>query len=159
MTAGVDANLDGDFLDPEDTQPEDALGFAFKPGNGQLDALARRSAANLLRLERVPDARGDTRGGRRPRISTVSYEPIYNQVRSSTDPRAFDPDYVPQNGGLNSLARYTTTRFFDYQQGPAAPTLTALAAEIGESEAETAQLLADAGVADTDANMASMAVL
>ena len=50
---------------------------------------------------------------------------------------------MPQNGGLNSLARYTTTSFFDYQQGPAAPTLTALAAEIGESEAETAQLLAD----------------
>lgn len=146
LTPGEDRNNDGDFDDPEDVQPEDDARYAFEPGNGTLDRLPRFGQRNLLRLERYPDARGDTRGGQRPRISTFRYEPIYNALAAATDPRAYDPDYTPQNGGFASLERYTTRRFFDYQQGPAAVTLPALAAETGLGETELTQLLGQAGV-------------
>ncbi|RMG13723.1 MAG: hypothetical protein D6731_11680, partial [Planctomycetota bacterium] len=143
LTAGEDRNGDGDFDDPEDVQPEDDARFAFRAGNGVLDALPRAGAANLLLSVHEPDARGDTRGGRRPRTTRRSYEPIYNQLRSVTDARGNDADYRPQNGGVGGPERYTSTRFFDYQQGTQ---LLALAAEIGESPARTAELLAEAGV-------------
>ncbi|MGE0711197.1 MAG: Ig-like domain-containing protein [Planctomycetota bacterium] len=146
LTAGEDRNADGDFDDPEDVQPEDTALFAFNPGNAQLDKQPRFGERNLVRVERYPDARGDTRGGTRPRVATFAYEPIYNAVVRTTDPRAYDPDYVPQNGGAKTPARYTTTRLFDYQQGNAASTLTALAAELSLTEAEVQQLLDDAGV-------------
>jgi RHS repeat-associated protein len=74
----------------------------------------RFEQGNLLSVTRSPDA---ARGGDQTMLVTTStYEPIYNQVRTVTDPRGNDPNYVPPNGGSNSPARYTTTRFFDYQE-------------------------------------------
>ncbi len=146
LTAGIDANGDGDYDDPEDTQPEDDPRYAFRPGDGVLDRLDPLRAGNLLAQQDEPDARGDTRGGVRPRRWELAYEPIYNGVRAITDPRAFDDHYVPQTGGLVTRERYTQTTFFDYQQGAPGVVLGALATELGVSEPEVAALLLEAGV-------------
>ena len=47
---------------------------------------------------------------------SMRYEPIYNQIRSVTDPRGHQIGFQPPNGGLNSTLRYTTDYFFDYQE-------------------------------------------
>ncbi|MDA1017716.1 MAG: DUF1549 domain-containing protein [Planctomycetota bacterium] len=87
----------------------------------------------------------DPRGGDQTTITTTTvFEPIYNQVHRTVDPRGNDPSYVPQNGGANSAARYTTTRFFDYQEGDNA---AALGTRMGISESEVSTLLAEAGIA------------
>lgn len=143
LTAGEDRNLDGDYDDPEDVQPEDHPLFAFAPGNGALDALPRLSASNLLRTEDHPDARGDTRGGQRPRVWTFAYEPVFNNLRAVTDPCGNDPTYTPQNGGVHSAARYTTTTIFDYEQ---AASLGAVADALGVTATEAQALLAQAGL-------------
>src|SRR5262249_27066486 len=58
----------------------------------------------------VPQPRDAARGGDQEAIPTSStYEPIYNHVRTMTEPRGNDSTYVPQNGGSQSKARYTTT--------------------------------------------------
>src|SRR5439155_27173851 len=61
---------------------------------------------------------GDTdRGGDQAALTTsYTYEPIYNQVRSLTEARGNDPGFVPQNGGAQSAARYTTVYTFDYEE-------------------------------------------
>jgi RHS repeat-associated protein len=71
------------------------------------------------------------------------YEPIYNQQRSVTDPRGNDPSYVPQNGGANQPARYTTVSIFDYQEGN---NFAALARELGITEGEVRTLLQQANI-------------
>ncbi len=146
LTPGDDRNGDGDFDDPEDVQPEDTVFYAFAPGNGQLDRRARNGQRNLLIVAEVPDARGDTRGGQRPRVWTYGYEPVYNRLRAVTNPCGNDPTYTPQNGGTWSPDRYTDYTYFDYQQGPVAAVRPALASELGVTVSQLDQLLADAGV-------------
>jgi hypothetical protein len=51
---------------------------------------------------------------------TYTYEPIYNQVRTKTDPRGTDPNYrppIPLPGETYpNPQRYTTVSYFDYQE-------------------------------------------
>jgi len=56
----------------------------------------RQQQGNLLQVKRTPGARG---GDQTQIVVNYTYEPIYNQVRTITDPRA-----------------NTTTSFFDYQE-------------------------------------------
>ncbi len=84
------------------------------------------------------------RGGDQTAISTTTtYEPIYNQVRTRTEPRGNDPSYVPQNGGAWSAARYTTIYTFDYEEGC---DFAAIGAKVGRSASDVQQLLSAAGM-------------
>lgn len=100
----------------------------------------RFQQGNLIRITRLPGPRG---GDQTQITTTRQFEPIYNQLRSITEPRGNDPTFIPQNGGAASAERYTTTMIFDYQEGNS---LAALAAEMRMSESEVATLLANAGV-------------
>jgi len=75
--------------------------------------------------------------------TSYSYEPMFAQLRSVTDPRGNDPSYVPQNGGTWSPARYSTFALFDYQEGN---NTAVLATNLGISEAEVQNRLTAAGV-------------
>ncbi|ANM29770.1 hypothetical protein ABI59_09555 [Acidobacteria bacterium Mor1] len=78
---------------------------------------------NLLEMRRIADTsasggRGDGRGGElEDLVWTYTYEPVFNTASSLTEPRGNDATYVPQNGGAQSAARYTTTWTYDYQEG------------------------------------------
>ena len=96
---------------------------------------------NLLSITRNPGPRG---GDQAQLVETFAYEPIYNRLRSETDPRGNDPTFVPPNGGVTSTERYTKRYTFDYQEGD---NLAALAAEMRREESEVGALLAAAGVA------------
>lgn len=71
----------------------------------------RFQQGNRLSETRIPDARG---GDQTALITTFTYEPRFNQLKTITDPRGNDPGFVPPNGGANSMARYTTVYTFDY---------------------------------------------
>lgn len=89
----------------------------------------RFQQGNLLATTRYPDA---SRGGDQAFIQTTNtYEPIYNQVLTFTSARGTDGAYVPQNGGANTLGRYTTTYTYDYQEGQ---DYASLATELGISQ-------------------------
>ncbi len=110
--------------------------FTYDSGNSN-----RLSQANVLTVESIPDA---DRGGDQAFIrATYTYEPIYNQVRTATDPRGNDPSYVPPNGGVQSAARYTSRRTFDYEEGC---DYTAIGNKIGKTMAETQTMVTAAGM-------------
>lgn len=101
----------------------------------------RLQQGNMLAEIRRPDAK---RGGDQAFLKTsYTYEPIYNQRRSTTEARGNDPSYVPQNGGVQSSERYTTVSVFDYQEDD---DVSALAQQIGLREAEVQALLDRANV-------------
>ena len=88
---------------------------------------SRFQQGDMLSMTETPDA---ARGGDQSSITTTyTYEPIYNQVHTMTEPRGNDPSYVPQNGGAQSAARYTTTYTYDYQEGT---NFAALGAIVGQ---------------------------
>ena len=92
-----------------------AVTFAYDQANP-----SRRSQGNLLEVRLQANGIG---GGGSDLVTRYTYEPVYNQLRTTTDPRAFPTGSVPLdgNGHLNLadlvVARYTTTHFFDYQEG------------------------------------------
>ena len=101
----------------------------------------RFQQGNLLRVIRTPDA---DRGGDQSTIETSrTYEPIYNQVRTVTEARGNDPTYVPQNSGVTSAARYTTTYTYDYEESC---DLAVIATTTGRAQTEVQQLLTAAGM-------------
>jgi RHS repeat-associated protein len=101
----------------------------------------RFQQGNLLAQIQKPDSR---RGGDQQFAKTsYTYEPIFNQTRTATEARGNDPSYIPQNGGANNPARYTTTYVFDYQEGQ---NYAALANELGVSENVVRQLLGAANI-------------
>lgn len=101
----------------------------------------RFQQGNLLSITQTPDA---ARGGDQSAITTTfTYEPIYNQLHTTTEARGNDPTYVPQNGGANTPGRYTTTYTYDYQEGT---NFAALGAILGVSPATAAARLATAGI-------------
>ena len=100
----------------------------------------RFQQGNMLGVTQVADSRG---GDQNTITTSATWEPIYNQVRTSTEARGNDPAYVPPNGGVNSPDRYSTTFTFDYQEGTE---FTALAAQIGVTVIEVQQRLADVGI-------------
>ncbi len=74
----------------------------------------RFQQGNLLTQTQLPDARG---GDQTQIVCTYTYEPLFNQIRTQTQPRGNDAGYVPPNGGVNSPARYTTSYVYDYMEG------------------------------------------
>ncbi len=102
---------------------------------------SRFQQGDLLSVTETPDA---ARGGDQSSITTTyTYEPIYNHIHTMTEPRGNDPSYVPQNGGAQSAARYTTTYTYDYQEGT---NFAALGAIVGQSAATVQAELAAAGI-------------
>jgi YD repeat-containing protein len=85
----------------------------------------RYRAGNLIEERLVADpvatgGRGDGYGAElNDRVRTFTYDPVFNQLASTVDPRGNDPSYLPQNGGAQSAARYRTSWTFDYQEGDA----------------------------------------
>jgi RHS repeat-associated protein len=80
--------------------------YQYDAGNSD-----RFQEGNMLSQTRTPDA---ARGGDQSFITTTyTYEPIFNHVATMTEPRGNDPAYIPQNGGAQSAARYTTTYTYD----------------------------------------------
>ena len=66
---------------------------------------SRFKHGNLLENKQLPDS---DRGGAQQQIEpTYTYDPIYNRVRTQTDPRGNDSSHTPPNGGTNSKERYT----------------------------------------------------
>ena len=71
----------------------------------------RFQRGNLLQQTETPDT---TRGGDQGFITTTyTYEPAFNHIATMTEPRGNDPSFVPQNGGSQSAARYTTAYKYD----------------------------------------------
>jgi len=106
-------NRDGELV--RVTYPEgNSVEYVY--GSSNVD---RFRQGNLLEIRRHAGARGGDAADPDPDpiVTTFTYEPVYNQVRTITEARGNDPDYVPQNGGANSRERYTTARVFDYQEG------------------------------------------
>lgn len=101
----------------------------------------RDSQANVLQIKQTPGPRG---GDQDEIISSFTYEPIYNQVRTSVEPRGNDPSYVPHvKPDTTGTVRYQTSSTFDYQEGCNLP---AIAAELEVSEEEASATLVAAGV-------------
>lgn len=73
----------------------------------------RMSQRNLLSIRRIADP---ARGGGEDLVTTFTYEPVYNQTASVTDPRGNATGFVPPIGTA-SAARYTSRYFYDYQEG------------------------------------------
>ena len=127
-------NSDGEPL--EVALPEgNTVVMVYDSGNSN-----RLAHGNMLSMQVNPDS---DRGGDQTFIKRAwLYEPIYQTVRSATEPRGADTFYVPQNGGVGSAARYTTTSRFDYEEGC---DFTAIGAKIGVTAAEAqARLVAEA---------------
>jgi RHS repeat-associated protein len=87
----------------------DQMAYLFDEGNAD-----RFQQGNMLRMTHTPGPRG---GDQSALVTTYTYETHFNQIKTFTDPRGNDPTFVPQNGGPNSPARYTTTYTFDYEVG------------------------------------------
>jgi len=106
--------------------------------------LDRLQQQNLLSTTSIPDL---DRGGDQAQLTTSwTYEPIFNQVRTTTDPRGNDTGYLPQNGGSQSAARYTNTGSFDYEE---AFDLNAIGDQIGLTPTQVQALFDAAGIATT----------
>lgn len=83
---------------------------------------SRRSRANVVEHRVVPDA---VRGGGEDLVVTFEYEPLFNQLRSVTDPRGNATGFQPPLGSATK-DRYTRRIFYDYQESDAAVPLAAI---------------------------------
>jgi RHS repeat-associated protein len=72
----------------------------------------RRMQGNRLQIIEVADT---DRGGGEDLVTSFTYEPLFNQVVSITDPRGNSPTFVPPLG-VNDPDRYTTRFLYDYQE-------------------------------------------
>ena len=70
--------------------------------------------ANVLTQTHRPGPRGGDQAEKRWRFA---YDPFYNQLALSVDPRGTDPKFIPANGGVVTPGRYALTETFDYQEG------------------------------------------
>ena len=112
FTNQFEYNRDGETtrrINPEG----DSVENTYDSGNAD-----RFQQGNLLMARRLPGPRG---GDQAQLLTAYTYEPLFNQVRTMTDPRGNDPAYVPPNGGANTPGRYTQTNYFDYQESAAVP--------------------------------------
>ena len=147
---------EGDYLTTRSFNPDGELLQTVMPeGNQEIQVYDTGSTdrcrqGNLLSQVRSADpasagGRGDGHGGEIPdAVTTYGYDPIYNQVATTADPRGNDGSFVPPNGGITTPQRYTRTDFFDYQEGdPASNGLAAYAARFGLSLAGIAFSLGD----------------
>lgn len=76
------------------------------------DASPRAAQRNLVEIRRIADV---DRGGGEDLVTTFTYEPVFNQLATTTDPRGNAVGFVPPIGTA-SAERYTTWRLFDYQE-------------------------------------------
>jgi RHS repeat-associated core domain len=80
----------------------------------------RQNQWNLLEFRRLV---GTVGGSPSALVRRFTHDPVYNRIRTITDERAFPTGSVPLDGSghLNLtdplVSRYTTTTFFDYQEG------------------------------------------
>lgn len=72
----------------------------------------RRSRSNLIEQRRVADA---DRGGGVDLVTTFTFEPLFNQILTVTEPRGNDATFTPPFGS-QSASRYTKRFFYDYQE-------------------------------------------
>ena len=115
----------------------DRMQFVYdKPGAD------RYREGNLIMVRSLADphstgGRGDGHGGEsNDVVQTFTYEPIFNQIATSIEPRGNDPTFIPQNGGANTPGRYTRSWFYDYQEAdPALNGINAYAIRFGISMA------------------------
>ncbi len=126
-----------DYLLLGETLPEgNSVQFVYDSNNAD-----RFLQGDLLSETQFADA---ARGGDQSSVTTsYTYEPIYDQLHSVTDPRGNDPSFVPPNGGTNSPARYTTVYTYDYQE---ATNFAGLGNILGISAIQAQQLLTQAGI-------------
>ncbi|MCH7876541.1 MAG: hypothetical protein IH965_14760, partial [Gemmatimonadetes bacterium] len=103
----------------------------------------RYAQGNLVELRRSPNSREDgsvARAGIRDLVNSITYEPVYQRVRTLTSPRGNDPIFVPPSPAGSVLSvdfdldgtdnnepgttirkrRYTTLCTYDYQEADAA---------------------------------------
>lgn len=71
----------------------------------------RRSQSNVLELREI----AGPRGGGNDLVTTYTYEPLFNQPLTITEPRGNEPQFSPPIGAQNA-ERYTTRFFYDYQE-------------------------------------------
>jgi RHS repeat-associated protein len=118
ITGGTGAGQSREITSNTATQLTVNMAWTMTPDTTstyQIEMISRMEQGNLLSEIQTADA---ARGGDQTAITTTyTYEPIYNQILTLTEPRGNDPNYVPQNGGTNSPARYTTIYTYDYQEG------------------------------------------
>lgn len=76
------------------------------------DATPRAAQRNLVTIRWIADV---DRGGGQDLVTTYTYEPVFNQLRSTTDPRGNAVGFTPPIGAA-SAERYTAVNFFDYQE-------------------------------------------
>ncbi|MGE3165387.1 MAG: PKD domain-containing protein [Planctomycetota bacterium] len=86
----------------------------------------RGAQKNLIETRKIADV---DRGGGEDLVTRMTYEPLFNQLRTKVDPRGNATNFVPPIGSA-SAARYTTRYFFDYQEGSTTSILN-LATELG----------------------------
>lgn len=72
----------------------------------------RRSRSNLMEVRHVADS---DRGGGNDLVTSYTYEPLFNQVSTMTEPRGNDSSFTPPLGE-GGAARYTKRFFYDYQE-------------------------------------------
>ncbi len=105
---------------------------------------SRFAHGNVLAVTQTADP---DRSGDQSQLTTVyTYEPVYQRVRSMTDPRGFDADFRPAielpSEVFPNPGRYTTVYTYDYQEGG---DLTGLAAELGVNFTELTTLFSATG--------------
>lgn len=126
----------------------------------------RFQQGNLIEVHRSAGPRGGDGSGSAIDDIVVKYiyEPVFNQIRYATDPRGFDPDFVPPvnptdagiagidfdlNGTVSAAerrrTRYTTVNTFDYQEGTIGDINSLFTAE---SVPSTPALVADLSLGD-----------
>ncbi|MBL8792802.1 MAG: hypothetical protein JNM56_02755 [Planctomycetia bacterium] len=113
------------------------VNYVYDSGNAD-----RRQQGNILTVTMLPDA--DRGADQNFRTTSSTFEPLFNGLKTFTEPRGNDPSYVPQNGGVQSAARYTTVYTFDYQEGT---DFAGLGAKLGLTALEVQNLLSAAGIA------------
>ncbi len=72
----------------------------------------RAAQRNVIEIRHVAD---NQRGVVEDLVTSMTYEPLFNQLASITDPRGNATGFVPPIG-TTSPARYTTRYFYDYQE-------------------------------------------
>lgn len=72
----------------------------------------RAANSNITERRRIADP---IRGGGQDLVTTYAYEPLYQRLLTTTDPRGNASGFAPPIG-IASMARYTTRRLFDYQE-------------------------------------------
>lgn len=132
-------NIDGELV--RTINPEgDQISHSFSMAD---DRFQQGNAVRTVQFQ------ANRRADQRELITQRGFEPIYNQVRSVTDPRAFDPDHEAAIvvDGLANIDRYTTEWFFDYQESDERYADAALA---GTVDGTSTLLIVDQNVLTTE---------